>query len=182
MSAGDFDIGEQFHNYMLHISEQPYCGVDLPPDFVEQMRADGFVADCYMRWIRLVFGWQSSPYFALRMHVRGLELALGDPADSSNAFQWDHVKLNLPGSENYDPAFPRVRKVRVDGLTAVDMVSFFDDGRVFGPTQPLVTLGLRQLHLESRLVATRMQPGSGARSPYAQERGRDVLLIPTRAL
>jgi hypothetical protein len=114
-------------------------------DLVEEMSAKGFVAERYMRWARLVFGWQSSPYFALRMHVRGLELAIGDPSDTSSAFQWARVELNLPGASNYNPAIPRVRKIRTDGLTAVDMVTFFDDGRVFGPTQPLVAFGLRQV-------------------------------------
>jgi hypothetical protein len=65
------------------------------------MRAKGFVAERYMRWARLVFGWQSSPYFALCMHVRGLELAIGDPSDTSSAFQWARVELNLPGASNY---------------------------------------------------------------------------------
>jgi hypothetical protein len=145
MVAGDFDIGEQFHNYVLHASERRYCGVDLPADLVAEMKAEGFVAERYMKWTRLVFGWQSSPYFALRMHVRGLELATGDPTDSSSAFQWAHIELNFPGDIHYNPASPRIRKVRTDGLPAVDIVSFFDDGRVFGPTQPLVALGLRQV-------------------------------------
>jgi hypothetical protein len=147
MAAGDFDIGEQFHhNYPLHVSEQPYCGVDLPVDLVEEMRAKGFVAERYMRWARLVFGWQFSPYFALCMYVRGLELAIGDPSDTSSAFQWACVELNLPSSSNYNPVIPLVRKIRTDGLTAVDMVAFFNDGRVFGPTQPpLVAFGLRQV-------------------------------------
>jgi hypothetical protein len=61
------------------------------------------------------------------MHVRGLELAIGDPSDTSSAFQWACVELNLPGSSNYNPSSPRVRKIRTDGLTAVDMVAFFDD-------------------------------------------------------
>jgi hypothetical protein len=62
------------------------------------------------------------------MHVRGLELAKGKPTDSSSAFQWDHVELNLPGSASYDPAIPRIRKIWMDGLPAVNMVAFFEDG------------------------------------------------------
>jgi hypothetical protein len=56
MEAGDFDIGEQFHNYTLHPSEQQYCGVDLPADLVEEMTAKGFVAERCMRWAQLVYG------------------------------------------------------------------------------------------------------------------------------
>jgi hypothetical protein len=146
MEAGDFDIGEQFHNYILHSSEQQYCGVDLPPDLVVEMAAKGFLVEHYMRWGRLVFGWQSSHYFALRMHVQSLEMSMGDPGDLTNAFQWEHVVLNLPASMGYNPALPRVRKIHTDGLPAVDMVAFFDDaGRVFGPTRPLLVFGLRQV-------------------------------------
>jgi hypothetical protein len=32
--SGDFDIGEQFHNYMLHPVEQIYCGVHVPDELV----------------------------------------------------------------------------------------------------------------------------------------------------
>lgn len=76
------------------------------------MAAKGFEVERYMRWGRLVFGWQSSPYFALRMHVRGLELCMGDPGDRSSAFHWDHISLNLPGSLGYDPALSWVLKIR----------------------------------------------------------------------
>ena len=70
---------------------------------------------------------------------------MGEPSDLTSAFQWVRVTLNLPGSVGYDPALPLVRKIRSDGLTAVDMVSFFDDGRVFGPNHALVMTGLRQV-------------------------------------
>jgi hypothetical protein len=145
MEAGDFDIGEQFHNYPLHASEQQFCGVDLPIDLVQEMVAKGYAAARYMRWTRLVFGWQSSPYFALRMHVRGLEMAMGDPSDSASSFQWKHVELNLPGSVHYNPVLSCIRKVWDDGLAAADMVAFFDDGRVFGPTRSLVSSALCQV-------------------------------------
>lgn len=50
MEAGDFDIGEQFHNYMLHSSKQPpYCGVDLPSDLVAELLSAGFSVERYMR-------------------------------------------------------------------------------------------------------------------------------------
>jgi hypothetical protein len=70
---------------------------------------------------------------------------MGHPGDATNAFQWKRIALNLPASVGYNPALPRVRKLREDGLSAVDMVAFFDDGRVFGPTLPLTALGLRQV-------------------------------------
>ena len=41
MYGGDFDIGEQFHNYMLHESEQRFCGVDIPPELEVSLQAEG---------------------------------------------------------------------------------------------------------------------------------------------
>ena len=80
MWAVDFDIGEQFHNYPLHVSEQAYCGVNLPMGLVEEMRAKGLVVERFMRCDRLVFGWhQSSPYFALSHACLGARACYGQP-------------------------------------------------------------------------------------------------------
>jgi len=38
----DFIVEEQFHNCILHPTEQQYCGVDNPMDLVEELRAPNF--------------------------------------------------------------------------------------------------------------------------------------------
>ena len=169
MEGGDCDVGEQFHNYLLHFSEQPYCGVEVPEDLVEELRELGHVADRHMRWGRLVFGWQSSPCFALRMHARVLELAKGDPDDRTSAFCWEAVVLNLPGMEGCDPSLPRVRKVRHDGLAAADLVSFFDDARICGPNQALARLAMRQI--TSMIQCHGNQDAARKRRPESQRPG-----------
>jgi hypothetical protein len=65
-----------------------------------------------MRWNRLVFGWQSSPYLALRMLARALEIAVETTGD--NVFQIAVVELNLPGQPNYNPGKPRILKYRIN--------------------------------------------------------------------
>ena len=167
--GGDFDIGEQFHNYMLHETEQVYCGVEIPQGLVDELRAEGLHVDRFMRWSRLVFGWQSSPYFALRMLARAIELVKGNPSDQSNAFSWAEVVLNLPGDPLYDPGRPRVMKRRIDGLLAADVVSFYDDGRVFGPTELLAKQALRQA--TSRLQFLGNQDAARKRRPLSQRPG-----------
>jgi len=147
-SAGDFDIGEQFPNYTLHPKERPYFGVEIPQELIDQLSPEfmkaGLKLERFMRFNRLPFGWQSSPYFALRMLARALEIVMREPSDSTSAFQWDVVILNLPGMGAYDPARPRVIRLRKDGLTAADIVSFYDDVRVFGPTNPIAEQAVRQ--------------------------------------
>jgi hypothetical protein len=132
--SGDFDIGEQFHNYMLHESERCFCGVQVPTRLVESLRAEGVQVAPLMRWERLVFGWQSSPYLALRMLARALELARGHPLDLDSAFCFDTVSLNLPGAPGYDPGRLRVTKVRRDGQWQ----------RIWWPTVTMGGLSLRK--------------------------------------
>jgi len=76
----------------------------------------------------LPFGWQSSPYFALRMLARALEIVKGAPDDVKSAFAWAEVQLNLPGMESYDPGLPQVWHIRTDGLFTALILSYFDDG------------------------------------------------------
>ena len=61
------------------------------------------------------------------------EVILGDRQDSENVFRWDAVRMNLPGSETYDPTLPWVSKIRLDdGRIAADLFIYVDDVRLTG--------------------------------------------------
>ncbi|CAJ1960069.1 unnamed protein product [Cylindrotheca closterium] len=76
-------------------------------------------------------GLKSSPFQAVQAIMVAKEIALGDRKDPKNAFRWDEVKLNLPGSSTYDPSLPWVFKIRwSDGKIAADLFIYVDDGRV----------------------------------------------------
>jgi hypothetical protein len=53
-----------------------------------------------------IFEGRSSPYIACQSQQLILELAKGDRHDSKNLWQWETVRLNLPGDINYDPPMP----------------------------------------------------------------------------
>jgi hypothetical protein len=55
--------------------------------------------------------------------------------------------LSLPGSEKYNPALPRVAKIRADGNQACDEVTFMDDNHTLGPTLILTKSATRQVAL-----------------------------------
>eukprot|EP00980_Cylindrotheca_fusiformis_P016627 scaffold4978_cov106-Cylindrotheca_fusiformis.AAC.1 len=59
-------------------------------------------------------GLKSSPYQAVQAVLVAKETVLGDRTDSDNAYRWDVVRLNLPGSKEYDPTLPWVSKIRID--------------------------------------------------------------------
>jgi hypothetical protein len=165
--SGDFDIGEQFHNYMLHPVEQIYCGVHIPKDLVLQLCAEGLIVEPLMRWSRLVFGWQSSPYLALRMLAQALEVAVETTGE--NVFQIHQVLLNLPGQNGYDPSKPRLIKLRVGGIASADIIVYFDDARVFGPSQEIAQQGMRQV--TSRLQNLGNQDAARKRRGVSQRPG-----------
>jgi hypothetical protein len=137
----DFDIGEQFHNYLLRLCERAFHGVVIPSYLVKTMKE----AEPLIRWTRLPFGWSSSPVFALHILARAMELAKRHPSESTSAFQWSKVVLNLPASPDYDPSKPRVQLLRHDGRIAVGCIAFFDDGHIYAPDNELAQRGIRQI-------------------------------------
>lgn len=125
----DFDIGECFLNFVLHESMQALCGVDLTEYF-------GSGKILWERWARAAMGLKSSPYQAVQAVLVAKDVVLGERRDPGNAYRWDSVRLNLPGSEKYDPTLPWVSKIRLeDGKIACDLFIYVDDGRVTGPTK-----------------------------------------------
>jgi hypothetical protein len=128
----DLDIGEMFLNIVLHSDLRSLCGVDLTL-YGGTIREFETVA--WEVWQRAAMGLKPSPYQAVQGMMVAEELIKGDPADATNPFRWDAVRMNLPGKKDYNPALPWVSKIRLgDNNIACDLVIFVDDLRVSGPT------------------------------------------------
>jgi hypothetical protein len=152
VEAGDYmadmDVGEMFHNFMMHPTERMYHGLDIDnPILLNDPDLKGLVS-AMMRFCRLDFGWRCAPYFACRMMMRAVELAKKHPENQKSAFAWSSVKLNLPGTDGYNPTKPWVMKLRVDGAKASDALFFVDDGRIIGSDASLCHWAARQLAAE----------------------------------
>ena len=64
------------------------------------------------------------------------EMVLGNSSNFTNVFRWDEVRLNLPGSLDYDPSLPWIAKVQwSDGLMACCLFIYVDDVQVLGNTE-----------------------------------------------
>jgi hypothetical protein len=125
----DMDIGEMFLNFVLHESMQALCGVDLT-----NLLGEGKVL--WERWTRAAMGLKSLPYQAVQAILVAKEVIRGDRTDPKNAFRWDIVQLNLPGSKEYDPRLPWVSKLRLnDGKLAANIFIYVDDARVTAPSK-----------------------------------------------
>jgi hypothetical protein len=117
-------------------------------------------------------GLKPSPYQAVQGALVAKRLALGNPANESNVFQWSWLDLNLPGSKGYRTGFPWISKQRDDGLIVVDVHSNVDDERVTGPTSELTWQGSSKLaklraHLGLQDAAQKRREPSQEPGPWA---------------
>ena len=55
------------------------------------------------------------------------------PSDSTSAFQWYRLILNLSASTDYNPSKLCAKLILHDGCIAVGCIDFFDDGRIYAP-------------------------------------------------
>lgn len=156
---GDIDLGEMFLNFWLDEELRPYAGVDVTEmgkrffnkqsgqlEFVHEK----IIARLWERWERTLMGLQSSPYVCTKAFSWCEDFIRGNRLDAGNPLQWRWVVLNLPGSEDYNPAKPWVYRICESG----DMASFFgtyiDDIRTGGTTES-------NTHSVARRVASRLQ-------------------------
>ena len=125
-------------------------------------------------------GFAASPYCSVKMALVVEEVCRGDRHEEGmgsdgkelNPFQWRYVRLNLPGTNDYDPCTSWISKIRGDGRVACDILSFVDDERVVGPDGDLTWqashkltstqsyLGMQDAGRKARLCSK--QPGAWA--------------------
>ena len=85
----------------------------------------------WMRWNRTLMGFRSSPFIACKIYGWCLDVVQGDITNEKNSFRWDGIKLNLPGSQHFDPTIPWAMK-QWKNKEANDAKVYVDDVRPFG--------------------------------------------------
>jgi hypothetical protein len=121
----DIDVAEHFHNFLLDPVLRPFCGVDISPYYSE--------VTSWERWERCVMGIKTSPYGCIRMDLLGDEVNRGNHTSPHNPFFYDQLRLNLPGSPDYQPSVPWVSKVDSStGCLAGVVKTYVDDKRPTG--------------------------------------------------
>jgi hypothetical protein len=85
-----------------------------------------------MTWSQCLMGFKLLPYNAVKLYLVAEEILRGDQHDPSNAFQYKHVWLNLPGTPAYLPSLSWISKRRCDGSLAINYVCFVNNQCVMG--------------------------------------------------
>jgi len=109
---GDTDIGDMFHNFVLHERVQKSAGIDVTPFFPEELTRKRELKAIWLRWVRSAMGLKSSPYNSIQGILVAEEVIKGDPLGEQNIFRWDYIELNLLGDPTYQPGLPWICKRR----------------------------------------------------------------------
>jgi hypothetical protein len=166
-SMADNDVGEMFHNFMLHEDMRHHCGLDISLyPLSDSPSAEG---ECWRRWTRLAMGLRTSPYNAVQGMLMAQEFILGSPRDESNIFHWVRLRLNLPGMSDYDPGKSWVAKIRSDGQVAADIFIYVDDVRSSAWDDESAWLASQRT--SSRLAFLGLQDAARKRRDPGQETG-----------
>ena len=82
MEQENFDVNEEFHNYVLSKEERPYHRVVITRELCETEE----LSEPLMIWTVPPFDWTCSPCFILRMLALALELCIGDHTNNNRKF------------------------------------------------------------------------------------------------
>ena len=172
----DRDLGEMFHQFQLHEGTMDFAAIDLQPLQLDPTK----YPHRWMCWCRNLMGFRSSPYNSVCMYLIAEEMIRGDRWDSSNPFHWESLKLNLPGTEAYNPTLPWIAQLRPDGSTASGMTCFVDDQRVVGEGKVRVleaghAISTRESYLGLQDALRKLRYPEGSRRPGAWA-GLNVLI------
>ena len=161
---GDMDVGEMFLNFMLHFRDRKHFGVRY-----FTVDEQGREKQELTRFCRLMFGSKSSPYAAVQMMYRAMEVMMGDPTDQTNIFGWKEVVLNLPGDPQYKPWKPKIAKLTSTGEIAPDAIFYVDDGRAVGASWDSCNRALHRM--SSTLNMLGIQDAARKRRPPSKTPG-----------
>ena len=162
---GDVDAAEMFLNYLLDVDVRPYAGID-----VSWLQEDGSTSRRWERWTRMAMGMSPSPFVTIRLFAWAMEIILGDHTDPNNPFYWSEIRINCPGSPDYDPSLPRCYKWNdVKKCIAADCVTFVDDLRTIGACFALVQAATHRV--ETMMGYLGLQDATRKRRPNSQTPG-----------
>ncbi len=122
------DMGKMFLNFGLDQKVRKIAALDLGPLKFSTKEC----GNPWMTWSWCLMGFRLSPYNTVKLYLVAEEILRGDRHDPSNAFEYKHVRLNLPGTPAYLPSLLWISKRQCNELLASNFVCFVDNQCVTG--------------------------------------------------
>jgi hypothetical protein len=120
-------------------------------------------------FVSSIFEGHPSPYLVCQSQRLIPELCKGDRHNSLNHWQWETVRLNLPGDINYDPSMPRIKLLRKDGELATREADYVDD------IHPCIRE--REGSNEARLACAQLKSRMNSRGNQADDQKYHILSV-----
>ncbi len=120
-------------------------------------------------------GFRPSPYNSIGMYLIVEEIIRGDRDDPDNAFQWSHLLLNLPGTENYKPSLTWVSKWRKDGSTRQGRKRVMEAGHTISTRESWV--GIQDTLCKLRCSGGTRTPGAWAGASVCVDNDLGVVVL-----
>ena len=186
----DLDFGEMFINFPLCSVLKEESGINLTSfrkqineHFPEHIRGQN--QRLIYQWSRTWMGMKLSPFWAARYYYIMEEFIVGNPTDPKNAFRWDEVILNLPGSDLFNPTLPFVIKWdRMNSRISAAIKAYVDDLRVLAANMNLAWKAVRQTAARIQCLGSqdgprkrRVDKGSWAGTVFNTEGGSITMTV-----
>jgi hypothetical protein len=153
----DIDVGAMFNNFPTHPLERHVLGVRV----INTRPEREYKRHEFWHFCVLHFGGHPSSYLACQSQRLILELCKGDRHNPLNHWQWETVRLNLPGDIDYDPSMPHVMLLRKDGELAMIEADYVDN------IHPCIWE--REGSNEARLACAQLKSGMNSRGNQADD-------------
>jgi hypothetical protein len=185
MLMANQDIGEMFLGFYLHPNTVKFACIDIA--LLELPKED--YPHQWMCWTGNLMGFKAPPYNLVHMYLVTEEVIWGDCHDKSIPFQWEHLRLNLPGTRTYKPSQAWISKCRADESLASNFVCFVDNQQLAAATcQRIIEaghttstrkscLGIQDALCKIRAYHGLQCPGARARTNVCIEEGVRVMVL-----
>ena len=164
----DLDISDQFLNFILHEEARRFVGIDITHLLPAKTGKDEGKRT-WFQWHRCAMGLKSSPYQAICATLFAEEFIKDFPFLRNNPFRYESVRVNLPGTAEYDPTQHWYQTLDYDGNLAAMLAIFVDDERIHHSTEEGAWKAARQVATRESYLG--IQDAARKRRPPSQNAG-----------
>ena len=121
------------------------------------------------RWTRCAMGLKCSPYHTIKAMLFAIEFLKGLPWNKDNPFNFKETRLNLPGSESYNPSQSWFSVMNLEDALATILATYVDDEQVHASSEEKAWRAAHQIATREAYLG--IQDAAQKRHPPSQTAG-----------